>query len=967
MAATLTDSGELTYASFAIEKTETDADGDLIVYGKCSDGGLDHDEQVVSPAWMAEASKRWLATGANLRVNHNPQRDPAGIGLEVNTDAEGATWLKGVIVEPVAQKLVSKGALRAFSVGIARPTIERDVTGKARGGVIKGGELIEVSLVDRPANARCRFELVKSVDGGAAYSGELIGEQADIAKALNEASTTKSAGPAVQDAVNNIDTFESPADISFDFTPNDLMDVLQRKMVARANGELEVFKEAADDEEATLKAAGIDVAKDHREFNADRRRSLASSGHALPDGSYPIPDKDALRRAAILARSGHGNVAAARRLIARRAKELGVPNPLDADDKAKKQLEELEATYKELGLLGEDEHLDIAALKNAAEAPTADDAHADTDTDHDFWSRGGKQKKPLPGKPMKKSANDDDPDAPNDEDDDVSAKEDTPDVTKEPPKGKKPKKGKKLPPWLQPDEAKCHTDPKTASGAEEPADMQPAPVGELQESPAKPHMKAYADAMLRFKTVGIDAELGKLHDFTCPAYDPSEVAKLYAGDEVATLVDERVWQVKALSAAAGKSISEAMEAQHAWHAAATLKAADASELWAYRQAAHKAFRDANPGPTSAPTPCEMTPGKYNRPLITDGHETSSPGHDGPTTSSSVASGTPNAHHFDRPPLSGGHQSPSPSFMKGGFEYPEQQGVPTSINYGMMEKEKDRQALSALHDSISRMFPGTCPMGENHVQQPAARPVPTPVGIGKGDEEPGELADITKYIRKLEKKVAAGELTGAEAREKLSRRTAEKYARDLAKQVEKGITSREAVLKALGIEPPKAEAPAEPSVAKQVQASTDYIQQNYGGQQAPQGMTPDLLKSAMAEMLAPVQEKLDAQTSLITQQEALLGEYKAKMEAQDAELSKHRERWDALAAQPDPSTAAFTGLALAPAAKGANPAGVAKQADAADRAQSLLMRQLERTWRTGENPAEREAAWAALQRYKGSDL
>jgi hypothetical protein len=77
---------------------------------------------------------------------------------------------------------------------------------------------------------------------------------------------------------------------------------------------------------------GDDVAKDSRTFSAAERKKHAKEGNALPDGSYPIPDADALRRAAILARSKHGNWKAARRLIARRAKELGVANPLDEDD-----------------------------------------------------------------------------------------------------------------------------------------------------------------------------------------------------------------------------------------------------------------------------------------------------------------------------------------------------------------------------------------------------------------------------------------------------------------------------------------------------------------------------------------------------------------------------------------------------------------------------------------------------------
>lgn len=65
-----------------------------------------------------------------------------------------------------------------------------------------------------------------------------------------------------------------------------------------------------------------------RDFSAEERRKLAKEGKALPDGSYPIADAEDLKNAAILAQSGHGDVAAAKRLIARRAKELGVANPL---------------------------------------------------------------------------------------------------------------------------------------------------------------------------------------------------------------------------------------------------------------------------------------------------------------------------------------------------------------------------------------------------------------------------------------------------------------------------------------------------------------------------------------------------------------------------------------------------------------------------------------------------------------
>ena len=81
-----------------------------------------------------------------------------------------------------------------------------------------------------------------------------------------------------------------------------------------------------------------------RKISAARRKELASEGKALEDGSYPIENESDLHNAAILARSGHGDVAAAKRLIARRAKELGVSNPLAAQ----KEVAEPEAVEPEV-------------------------------------------------------------------------------------------------------------------------------------------------------------------------------------------------------------------------------------------------------------------------------------------------------------------------------------------------------------------------------------------------------------------------------------------------------------------------------------------------------------------------------------------------------------------------------------------------------------------------------------------
>lgn len=66
-----------------------------------------------------------------------------------------------------------------------------------------------------------------------------------------------------------------------------------------------------------------------RDFSEDDRRRLASEGNALPDGSYPMPDCDAVRRAIdSYGRAPAGHRPALRALIRKRNSELGCGHKL---------------------------------------------------------------------------------------------------------------------------------------------------------------------------------------------------------------------------------------------------------------------------------------------------------------------------------------------------------------------------------------------------------------------------------------------------------------------------------------------------------------------------------------------------------------------------------------------------------------------------------------------------------------
>lgn len=108
-----------------------------------------------------------------------------------------------------------------------------------------------------------------------------------------------------------------------------------------------------------------------RDFSSDARQRMADSGEAMPDGSFPIPDKGALARA--VASVGRAkDYEAARSHIIRRARALGAIDSLPAEWKVTKSDEAaLRAAADEdlvKSLSGEVEATDFATMLAADEA-----------------------------------------------------------------------------------------------------------------------------------------------------------------------------------------------------------------------------------------------------------------------------------------------------------------------------------------------------------------------------------------------------------------------------------------------------------------------------------------------------------------------------------------------------------------------------------------------------------------------
>ena len=322
-----------------------------------------------------------------------------------------------------------------------------------------------------------------------------------------------------------------------------------------------------------------------------------------------------------------------------------------------------------------------------------------------------------------------------------------------------------------------------------------------------------------------------------------------------------------------------------------------------------------------------------------------------------------------------------------------------LNYAVMEKERARQALMQMHEHLSRQFPEACPMNLN--TPPESRPVPQAVGVGKsaGDEAaegmrhaaatgtafrgdkvtvlppatksaapvaavfkaPAEdefmddavYKGFKKMRKKLGKKVLAGTMTVDEARSRMGRQFAQKATEGPDPEVVKSVV---------------AEALADPAAHIQISRGVTYQ-----GDAVP--LTADLIKAAVAEALhvqsvpleATAVEAFDPSPAIEAAVSKAVGPLLEKIQAQDTRLAETQRVIDAIADQPDPSTAAFSGVAFNPVrTKAARPAGVAAQAEIAERTQQMMIRHLQEKYNASSDPAEREAYYRTLAKMRGME-
>lgn len=199
----------------AITKSEKQEDGTLKVYGKATDDGLDIDSQICDESWLKKAMPDWFTTGGNIREQHS--NIAAGVATDYESKADGH-YITALVVDPVSVKKVETGVLKGFSIGIRSPRVVRDE--KAANGRIIDGQIVEVSLVDRPANPNAKLMLAKAAESGELMAVTQTATPADVARMIAKSdepdtATTEEAAPvepAVEEAAVEEATSELPAE-----------------------------------------------------------------------------------------------------------------------------------------------------------------------------------------------------------------------------------------------------------------------------------------------------------------------------------------------------------------------------------------------------------------------------------------------------------------------------------------------------------------------------------------------------------------------------------------------------------------------------------------------------------------------------------------------------------------------------------------------------------------------------------
>ena len=313
---------EITHAYLGNLLHKRGDDGFLYVKGLVSDDTLDLDQQRCDPAWLDDAIPKWFKSAGNIRVMHQPV--VGGKAKEIAKNGTG--WDANIkVTNKQADIDIEEGALTGLSVGIKNARVEKSLS--APNGLIVGGDIIEVSLVDRPANPSCVIEIAKMAGDGWQFTGieASEGDQKDVV-------VTETQDDEEDEDEETKDLTEIGPNTEAFIKDNPIKGAMADCKTCDGTGKImdghrdcpDCDGKAADLEDDDLAKAVrlLEAALAKRDFSDKERKQLASTGEAMPGGGFPIKSVEDLKNA-IQAIGRAKNRAATIAHIKSRARALG--------------------------------------------------------------------------------------------------------------------------------------------------------------------------------------------------------------------------------------------------------------------------------------------------------------------------------------------------------------------------------------------------------------------------------------------------------------------------------------------------------------------------------------------------------------------------------------------------------------------------------------------------------------------
>jgi hypothetical protein len=286
----------------AFSKVEDNADGTLSIEGIASTESVDSDGEVVKAAAIEAAIPDFMRYGSGaMREMHQPMAAGTVDKAEV---IEGKTLITGTVVDPVAITKVKAGVYKGFSIG-GKVTNRDDLNKKH----VTGVRLVEISLVDRPANPDAVISMWKA---------ETLDEAEEIVEKTEGAEEIETPVAAPNKGDDFVQVWRSERDQSIHLKKADL--------VAHHKSLDDAAALAAITGDAMGKMGEIEAIT-KRDVSTEERKEDAKTGHALPDGSFPIDTVNDLENA-VKAYGRAKNKVQAKRHIIKRARALGATDKL---------------------------------------------------------------------------------------------------------------------------------------------------------------------------------------------------------------------------------------------------------------------------------------------------------------------------------------------------------------------------------------------------------------------------------------------------------------------------------------------------------------------------------------------------------------------------------------------------------------------------------------------------------------